>query len=334
MMKNSTKMSFTLMMILSTIMVTSSNNWMNMWMGMEINMMSFIVIMFNSKNNFLSQSSMMYFLTQSMASIMFIMMMMMFNFNIIKMEKTIMSNIMMMTMMIKMGSPPFHFWFPNIMNKTNWMTCMLMSTWQKVAPMYVMSQMMTDSYMMIMIIITNVITGALMGLNHTSTRMIMAYSSITHTGWMMSCMLSNKKSWLMYMALYSLLMMSVCMMMYKYNIMHINQMNLKNMYPYEKITLLIMMMSMGGMPPFLGFLPKWIALENMIHLSKMPLLMVMMMSSLLTLSYYLRLVSSTSLMSMHSQKWMLMHEKNNPTTMYMLTINMLLPVMLILVNIN
>nr|YP_009141017.1 NADH dehydrogenase subunit 2 [Adelphocoris lineolatus]AHL44242.1 NADH dehydrogenase subunit 2 [Adelphocoris lineolatus]ANT45786.1 NADH dehydrogenase subunit 2 [Adelphocoris lineolatus] len=329
MMKTSSKMLFFIMTMTSTMMVLSSNDMLNMWIGLEINLMSFIPLMYENKNNFLTQSSMMYFLIQSMASMMLIIMILMNMFMYINMWMETM-NIIMLTMMMKMGMPPFHMWFPEMMSKMSWKTCIMLMTWQKVAPMYILSLIMNNNKLTMLIMMTSTIMGAILGLNHTSTQKIMAYSSINHMGWMMACASMNSKMWIMYMMMYSLMTIMLGMYMYKYNIMYINQYNNMSMNMTEKMSVMVMMLSMGGLPPFMGFMPKWITIEYMIMSNEFMLLTIMSMSSLITLMYYLRMISSTMLIMSHSQKWMFMNKKEASTNM--LYINMLMPMLIILLN--
>nr|UPL65959.1 NADH dehydrogenase subunit 2 [Hyalopeplus sp.] len=331
-MNTSSKMLFMMMTIMSTMMVLSSQDWLNMWIGMEINLMSFIPFMFKNKNNYLSQSSMMYFLMQSLASIIFIMMILLNNYMFIMKMNNWEMNVIMMTMMMKMGMPPFHMWFPEIMTKISWKLCMMLMTWQKVAPLYILSMIMENNLFMMSMTLLSTIIGAIMGLNHTSTRKIMAYSSINHMGWMVACMMMNKKMWMMYLIMYSVMVILTSMLMNKHNIMFINQFNMTNMSMMEKTSLLIMMLSMGGMPPFLGFIPKWMTIKYMIMSNETLLLLMMMMASLVTMSYYMRMMSSMILMTSHSQKWMININKNNKLTPSIMFINMSLPMLIFMFN--
>nr|UPL65972.1 NADH dehydrogenase subunit 2 [Onomaus tenuis] len=332
-MKTSSKLLFFMMMTMSTLMIMSSSNWMNLWIGLEINMMSFIPLMFKPKNNFLSQSGMMYFLIQSMSSIIFLITMLISMYFILNLNKNMLIKLMiMMSMMMKMGMPPFHMWFPEIMSKLKWNMCMLLMTWQKIAPMYIISQMLMNNKITMMIIIISTMMGSIMGLNHTSTRKIMAYSSMNHLGWMTACAVMYKKLWIMYMMLYSMMIIIMCINLNKYNIMFINQFNIKSLTMMEKLSFMIMMLSMGGMPPFMGFLPKWITIEYMMMSKEMFIMIMMTMSSLITLSFYMKMISSISLMMNFSQKWMNLNKNKKNSTTSMLYINMTLPMLMMLMN--
>nr|QDI93375.1 NADH dehydrogenase subunit 2 [Quernocoris caliginosus] len=331
-MKTSSKMMFSCMMFVSTIMVLNSSSWIGMWAGLEMNLMSFVPLISTTKNTFNSQGVMMYFLIQSLGSVMFIMFILTNKYMFIYLNSDLIKNLVLITMMIKMGMPPFHLWFPEIMNKVKWTMCMMLMTWQKIAPMYIMSMVITLNKTSILVICISAITGAIGGLNQTSTRKIMAYSSINHMSWMVACAATFKKSWLTYMMIYSIMMLMTSMMMHEYNIMFINQMNIFLKKKMDKIIIIFMLMSIGGLPPFLGFIPKWITIQYMISTNEFIALTIMAISSLITLSYYLRMSSTMNMNMSHSQKWMYLFKTNKKISTYLLSMNMMLPMMLLLMN--
>nr|QDI94076.1 NADH dehydrogenase subunit 2 [Leucophoroptera quadrimaculata] len=331
-MKTSSKIMFFTMLITSTFMVMSASSWMTMWMGLEINLMSFIPLISTSKNLFLSQGVMMYFLVQSMSSLMFLLTILMYKYMFLYMNTYLNKIIITMLMMMKMGMPPFHFWFPEISNKLSWNSCMMLMTWQKMAPMYIMSLMMELNKIMSLMICLSALMGAIGGLNQTSTRKIMAYSSMNHLSWMTMCAMTFKKSWTLYLFMYFIMMISISWMMKMYNILYINQMNIFFEKNIDKIIMMMMMLSLGGIPPFLGFLPKWITIQYMVTSKEFITMVIMMMSALITLNYYLRITTNMNLMMSHSQKWMKSISTKKNMSVYMMITNLLFPLMILIMN--
>nr|YP_009485669.1 NADH dehydrogenase subunit 2 [Saldula burmanica]AVZ00805.1 NADH dehydrogenase subunit 2 [Saldula burmanica] len=329
MLKNTSKMLFLIMLMMSTMIVISSNNWMSMWMGMEMNLMSFIPLMSKNKNNFSSEACMMYFLVQTLGSITLLMsillcpMIMMSPIMISDMVITM----MMISLLIKMGMSPFHMWVPEIMEKMSWMNCLLLMTWQKTAPMIVMSNFLSFNLMIMVPIVMSTMMGAIGGLNQTSVRKIMAYSSISHSGWMIACMNYEHKMWMMYFIVYSMMTTMITMLFNNNSIFYLNQMQMHNSTMFNKINYTIMMMSMGGMPPFMGFMPKWMVIQTMISSSLYLPIMLMMMFSLMTLFYYMRMMTTMIMINTDTNKWMLNESKKK--NMIMLMMNLSLPMVTI-----
>nr|QAU54256.1 NADH dehydrogenase subunit 2 [Cydnidae sp. ITV1034] len=312
-------------LIIGTLITISSNNWISMWMGLELNMISFIPLIMNNKNKSNSEASLIYFLIQSVSSMILL-------FSIIELcggkEKQLFIDLGSMSLMIKMGAAPFHMWFPEIMSKMKWETCIMLMTWQKVAPLMMMNNMIYSPMIMFFTVSMSTIVGGLGGLNQTSLRKIMSYSSINHLGWMLSL---NKvqNNWIKYLIIYSILTTTICIMFHKYNLFFINQINSMDLSSTNKITYSVAMLSMGGLPPFMGFLPKWMALQSLMQDCKFILIMIMVMMSLLTLFYYMRTMTSMMLSYSHMNLWFTM-KCNNTLNFSILTLNLSLPLIMTL----
>nr|YP_010310348.1 NADH dehydrogenase subunit 2 [Paramarcius puncticeps]UMY75883.1 NADH dehydrogenase subunit 2 [Paramarcius puncticeps] len=326
---NSSKMLFLSITVLGTLTALSSTSWIGMWMGMEINLMAFISLISDKKNKNNSQGMMIYFLVQSVSSILFL-------FSILlslKITDTFSTfkfmNIMIMaSLMMKLGVPPFHMWFPELMSKLNWVKCLILLTWQKLAPLTVMSNLIFNNNFINIIIVITAFTGAIGGLNQVSLRKLMAYSSINHMAWMLMFM-SISNLWYYYFMIYMISMLMLGFIMNKLNVYFINQFHIMNLSFMKKITIASLLLSIGGLPPFLGFLPKLITIQSMINSSLFFMIFMLFMSSLLTLFYYTRMITPLILNYSTLTKWS--NNKNLDNYMIMiLLINLALPFMTII----
>nr|YP_009643480.1 NADH dehydrogenase subunit 2 [Dysdercus decussatus]APO08923.1 NADH dehydrogenase subunit 2 [Dysdercus decussatus] len=313
-------------LIMSTIITLTSNNWLGMWMGMEMNLMSFIPMLSEKMNKKASQSMMIYFLTQSIGSIILLFTILSNKFIMYNINDQLMKTILIMSLMIKLGGAPFHMWLPEMMSNMSWKNAVILMTWQKIAPMTILSN--NNEKSMFMFIIMSTMIGAIGGLNQTSIRKMMAYSSINHLSWMMMMMMMEN-NWYLYLMIYSLIIMMLFLMLNKKNILFMNQLNMNKMTIMEKMTLTTLMMSMGGLPPFIGFLPKWMTIQSMLNSSMWMMLMLMVMMSLITLFYYLRMMYPLILIYNTKTKWINLMTKSKMTIMIML-LNILLPIMLMM----
>nr|UBI44027.1 NADH dehydrogenase subunit 2 [Eysarcoris annamita] len=319
---------FSLTLITSVIITLSANNWISMWMGLELNMMAFIPIILNDKNKLSSEAAMIYFLVQSFSSLMLMMMLIsymckyliygVFNYYILA-----------ISILIKLGAAPFHSWFPKIASMMNWKKNFILMTWQKIMPLMMISNLNYNSNMIInMAVIMSVIIGSIGGMNQVSLRKLMSYSSINHLGWMLSI---NKSMnlWMMYLMIYSMMTLMICYLFNSYKIYFLNQLNSLNMKMSEKFNMMIMMMSMGGLPPFMGFLPKWITIQSLINNKDIIMIIILIMFSLITLMYYMRIMINMFLMNSMTIKWSIMNTNKYITSM-MMWWNLSLPMFLIL----
>nr|YP_010271028.1 NADH dehydrogenase subunit 2 [Scarites subterraneus]UFR82458.1 NADH dehydrogenase subunit 2 [Scarites subterraneus]UJY97973.1 NADH dehydrogenase subunit 2 [Scarites subterraneus] len=324
-MTNLYKLIFFSTLFMGTMISISSSTWLGTWMGLEINLLSFIPLLKSKNNPYSTESSIKYFLVQALASTIFlfsILMIMLMN-NLIS-DAISLNFFMMMTinssLLLKMGAAPFHFWFPEIIEGMNWMNCLLLMTWQKIAPMMLLSYTLKLSNYIIFIIMISTLVGSIGGLNQTSLRKIMAYSSINHLGWMISAFLNNEMIWIIYFLIYSLISMTLILMLNSFNIYYLKQMFLlMNKNILVKFILLLNLLSLGGLPPFLGFLPKWMIIQYL-SINYMYLVLFMIMMTLITLFFYLRITYS-SLILIHNElnfnSIMNFSMKNNMMTLFL-----------------
>nr|WDE73775.1 NADH dehydrogenase subunit 2 [Stenopelmatus sp.] len=303
-------------------MSISSNSWLSAWMGLEINLLSFIPLMTNSKNILSTEASLKYFLIQAIASttLLFTVILMHLSYDMsIMMSHEMFMTLISSSLLLKMGAAPFHFWFPGTMEGLNWMNCLILMTWQKIAPLVLLSYTISINIFSAFIIISSVVMGSLGGLNQTSLRKLMAYSSINHLGWMIAAMATGENLWELYFLIYTFLSFSLVFLFYTFNTFHINQMFLimnKNMT--MKFCLFTLLLSLGGLPPFIGFLPKWIIIQSMVELNLMFIITIMVVMTLITLFYYLRLSFSAFIMSYTEMKWISFENyKNYPSSLIM-----------------
>nr|YP_009349961.1 NADH dehydrogenase subunit 2 [Phyllomimus sinicus]AQM40135.1 NADH dehydrogenase subunit 2 [Phyllomimus sinicus] len=315
MLLNPSKQLFLFTLVWGTLISISSNSWLGAWIGLEINLLSFIPIIMNSKNPMSTEAALKYFLIQAFASSILL-----FSFTLTQLtnntdiiyQTNMFMLLMQSSLLLKMGTAPFHFWFPGTMEGLSWLNCIILMTWQKIAPLMLVSYLIKLNMFTYMIIVMSIIVGSIGGLNQTSLRKLMAYSSINHLGWMLSAMIASENLWMTYFIIYSIMSSSVSIIFNSFQISYFSQ-NLLflNNHPFIKFSLFILLLSLGGLPPFLGFLPKWLVIQNLTQLSQISLITIMVLMTLITLFYYMRLTFSAFLLHSANLKWNLLTPLNN-----------------------
>nr|ACT80191.1 NADH dehydrogenase subunit 2 [Bradysia amoena] len=304
MFKNLSKILFLFMVWLGTFMVISANSWLTLWMGLEINLLAFIPILVSSSNLNNTEAALNYFLIQAFAStiLLFSMILLIMYNNNMFMNLFYLYDmpmkLMMLALMMKLGAAPFHFWFPNVMENINWMNSMLLMTWQKIGPMIILSYFIKLNVTFIIFILLSTFIGAFGGLNQISLRKLMAFSSINHLGWMFIAIMYNENIWIMYFIIYSFLNFCLIYLFKIFQIFYLNQLySIFIEHPLLKFTLLISILSLGGLPPFLGFLPKWLIIQLLSHMNLNLINLFIISMSLITLFYYLKISFSAFMMN-------------------------------------
>nr|AQP27168.1 NADH dehydrogenase subunit 2 [Astratotermes sp. A TB-2017] len=304
-------------LVMGMLVSVSSNSWLGAWMGLEINLMSFIPLMSNVKNMYNTEASLKYFIVQVLASatLLFMVVMKTLMEDLFSFESNSYTPMIICTpLLLKSGAAPFHWWFPGVMEGLSWENCALLMTVQKAAPLMLMSYLIEMNIFTMMIIMLSTIVGSIGGLNQTSMRKILTYSSINHTGWMLIALTASENLWMVYFVIYSMLALTVVAAIKLSGVSFINQ----NMMTNKETTLMKFMMftsllSLGGLPPFLGFLPKWIVIQAMIMNNMAPLAVIVVVTSLITLYYYLKISYSSFMILNIEPKWNTKSHKNSPS---------------------
>nr|AEK27574.1 NADH dehydrogenase subunit 2 [Anolis bombiceps] len=286
-----------------TIITMSSYHWLMAWIGLEMNTMAIIPIISSTHNPRSTEATTKYFLTQATASatILFSSMTNAWTtgtWDITNLSSTPSSIMLTVALAMKLGLAPTHFWLPEVLQGSTLPTALIITTWQKLAPMtliYLTINNLSTPLLILMGLLSSMI-GGWGGLNQTQTRKIMAYSSIAHLGWMitisslmMNIMITNLLIYIMSTtALFCLLITTKLKTIQ-------DTATTWTLSPTLTLTMMMLLLSLGGLPPLTGFLPKWLILEELVTQNLIPTALIMMMSSLLSLFFYLRISYTTTL---------------------------------------
>nr|ADQ54728.1 NADH dehydrogenase subunit 2 [Equus caballus]AEO87633.1 NADH dehydrogenase subunit 2 [Equus caballus]AEO87646.1 NADH dehydrogenase subunit 2 [Equus caballus]AEO87659.1 NADH dehydrogenase subunit 2 [Equus caballus]AEO87672.1 NADH dehydrogenase subunit 2 [Equus caballus] len=289
--------------LLGTMIVMMSSHWLMIWIGFEMNLLAIIPILMKKYNPRTMEASTKYFLTQATAS-MLLMMAIIINlmhsgqWTITKVFNPTASIIMTSALAMKLGLTPFHFWVPEVTQGISLTSGLILLTWQKLAPMSILYQISPSINLNILLTmaVLSILVGGWGGLNQTQLRKIMAYSSIAHMGWMTAVLVYSPTLTMLNMLIY--IMMTLTMFMLFIHSSSTTTLSLShtwNKTPLTTTLILITLLSMGGLPPLSGFMPKWMIIQELTKNSSIILPTLMAIMALLNLYFYMRLTYSTSL---------------------------------------
>ncbi|YP_203371.1 NADH dehydrogenase subunit 2 (mitochondrion) [Xenopus tropicalis] len=311
---------------LGTILTVSSNHWFLAWMGLEINTLAIIPLMAQNHHPRAVEASTKYFLTQAAASALLL-----FSalnnawftgeWSIMNLTNSISCTTMTIAICMKLGLAPFHFWLPEVLQGLNLTTGLILSTWQKLAPMAILYQISPsmNTSLLLLIGLTSTLIGGWGGLNQTQLRKILAFSSIAHLGWMASILPIMPQLMILNLIIY-LIMTSTLFLTLK-TISSTKISTLATSWPKTPTTTaltLLTLLSLGGLPPLSGFMPKWLILQELTNQNTPILATMLALSALLSLFFYLRLSYSITLTSSPNTSnspltWR--HNSKQPTTL-------------------
>nr|AKS03974.1 NADH dehydrogenase subunit 2 [Spadella cephaloptera] len=241
----------------------SSNNWLFVWMGMEINLMCFLALLSGDKSS--KKKISLYFITQSFGSLLLL--------AVSISQSSIMSMVLVMALTLKMGAMPFHFWTPPVAMSMSWSNLILFLTVQKISPLILLKSALHTNSMFFMMAI-NALLGGFMVLSCNNMPMMMLFSSIIHLSWLFSAL------WTLYFwdYLYIYMIILTAIIYFYYN--------------KKNASMQLSLINFGGIPPFLGFSVK---LKTMMELNKFHI-PFLLSGSMMSLYAYIRflLVSSVT----------------------------------------
>nr|QAA79068.1 NADH dehydrogenase subunit 2 [Elaphe quatuorlineata] len=317
----------TMSIILSTTMISSTTHWLMAWTCLEINTLSMTPIISKPNHPRATEAATKYYLTQTMAStaILFAATMNAMNtsnWDIHLTTEPTATTIITLALMMKMAAAPFHFWLPDVSQGSTTMTTLTLLTWQKIAPLMIllMTHNKTNITLTLVSAVLSIMMGGLGSLNQTQLRKLMAFSSIAHTGWIMATVTMTPNISMLTFTIYAMTTIPVFLMI---NITTSTTVkDVGTMWTNSPHTIMILsstILSLGGLPPLSGFMPKWLILNSMISLNMTIEATTMAMMSLLSLYVYMRLVYLSSMTlpphtTLMPLKWRTMNKKHHMMT--------------------
>nr|AHK10090.1 NADH dehydrogenase subunit 2 [Sittiparus varius varius] len=333
------KLIFTTSLLLGTTITISSNHWVMAWTGLEINTLAILPLISKSHHPRAIEAATKYFLVQATASTLVLFASMTNAWSTGQWDITQLTNpmscmILTSALAMKLGLAPFHFWFPEVLQGSPLTTGLLLATAMKLPPvalLFMTSPSLNPTLLTIMAVLSAAL-GGWMGLNQTQTRKIMAFSSISHLGWMTIILTYNPKLTLLNFYLYALITTAVFLTLNTIKAMNLpTLMTTWTKTPSLNAMLLLTLLSLAGLPPLTGFLPKWLIIQELTKQDMASTATVMALLSLLSLFFYLRLAyCATITLPPHTTNHMKLWHTNKPvnTSVAVLTTTstMLLPV--------
>nr|YP_010223332.1 NADH dehydrogenase subunit 2 [Pseudoscaphirhynchus fedtschenkoi]UCL27477.1 NADH dehydrogenase subunit 2 [Pseudoscaphirhynchus fedtschenkoi] len=310
---------------IGTTLTFASSHWLLAWMGLEISTLAIIPLMAQQHHPRAVEATTKYFLTQATAAAMIL-----FasttnawttgEWGIQEMSNPTALILITMALALKIGLAPVHYWLPEVLQGLDLTTGLILSTWQKLAPfalIYQISPMMNPT-LVIMLGLASAIIGGWGGLNQTQLRKILAYSSIAHLGWMMIVMQYSPNLAILNLILY-ITMTTATFLTFK-NVTSTKLSTLALTWsktPMMTTMAMMTLLSLGGLPPLTGFMPKWLILQELTKQDLPLTASIMALAALLSLFFYLRMCYAMTLTispntNSNTSTW---RQKSSQTTM-------------------
>ena len=223
-----------------------------------------------------------YFLTQALGSI-FLLIFYIYISNLREFFRVL----LLVRVIWKIGLPPFHFWFFRFRIDLTWVIFLILNTWQKILPLYILRKLQVQNWELIIILRLFVaVAGTLF---QSSIKKLIVYSSIFTGAWILVSIINYIYLWFYILFIYRILLFFFIRFLVR------NKLELKESQNYfvlnlnEKIIQFSTLLVMAGIPPFIGFYMKTIILITLLSAGFLNLLLILVVSSVAIIYIYSRL---------------------------------------------
>nr|YP_010949995.1 NADH dehydrogenase subunit 2 [Myzopsetta proboscidea]WMI35899.1 NADH dehydrogenase subunit 2 [Myzopsetta proboscidea]WNH17604.1 NADH dehydrogenase subunit 2 [Myzopsetta proboscidea] len=281
---------------LGTTLTFASSHWLLAWMGLEINTLAIIPLMAQHHHPRAVEATTKYFLAQATAAATLLFASttnawLTGQWDIQQMTHPLPTTMIVIALALKIGLAPMHSWLPEVLQGLDLTTGLILSTWQKLAPFALLLQIQTTNPTPLIIIgLLSALVGGWGGLNQTQLRKVLAYSSIAHLGWMMLILQFSPLLSLLALLTYFTMTFSAFLIFKVNKATTVNALAI-SWAKTPALTALapLVLLSLGGLPPLTGFMPKWFILQELTKQDLPALATIAALTALLSLYFYLRL---------------------------------------------
>lgn len=199
------------------------------------------------------------------------------------------SGVLVLRLVLKAGGAPLHGWLPMISAGLSWPKLGFLFRVQKLAPLtllyYIRGGGVTTIFVVVILLCS--ITGTVGGVNEIHLKKLLRFSSIRHFGWMCLAILNGGEMWLFYYLRYCVMLLRLVAALHKYQLTSFTQLTSKE-WGRECMLIRVSFLSLGGIPPFLGFLPKWLVVIERVKRGFYFVIIFVVVFRLIALFYYMR----------------------------------------------
>lgn len=314
-----------LFILLGVMVLVSAASMLTIYMGLElISLSSYALVAMNRDSGRSSEAAMKYFVLGSLASGLLLYGMSMIygvtgslDLNVIASQLPWKDNLLatfglvfiVIGIAFKLGAVPFHMWVPDVYHGAPAAVTLMISSLPKLAAFAMAFRLLENGMgplheqwqgMLTVLAALSIILGNLVAIAQTNIKRMLAYSTISHMGFLLLGLLSGSADGYaaaMYYAIVYSLMSSgafgVLILLSKAGVEAEELDDFKGLNqrsPWFAFVMLMLMVSMAGVPVFVGFFAKWLVIQAAINAGMLWLAILAVVFSVIGAYYYLRVV--------------------------------------------
>nr|AAP82780.1 NADH dehydrogenase subunit 2 [Notothenia rossii]AAP82781.1 NADH dehydrogenase subunit 2 [Notothenia rossii]AHF55794.1 NADH dehydrogenase subunit 2 [Notothenia rossii] len=287
---------------LGTTMTFASSHWLLAWVGLEINTLAILPLMAQNHHPRAVEAATKYFLIQAGGAAVLLFAgttnaYLTGQWDIQQATHPLPIAIITLALALKLGLAPLHSWMPEVFQGLDLTTGLILATWQKLAPLALLLQIQPiNSPLLIFLGLASTLIGGWGGLNQTQLRKILAYSSTAQLGWMVLVLQFAPSLTTLAVLVYIAAATATFLTLKLAKATSINMLAISWAKAPALVALTpLVLLSLAGLPPMTGFMPKWLILQELSKQELAPTATLAALTALLSLYYYLRLTYAMTL---------------------------------------
>ncbi len=211
----------------------------------------------------------------------------------------------------KLGAVPFHMWVPDVYQGAPTSVTLFLSTVPKIAAVAMLVRILVDGLgamhaywadLFMVLAVLSIALGSVVALMQTNIKRMLAYSTISHVGFIMlgfvTGVVSGYGAAVFYVLVYILMSLAAFGMIILLNKkgFEADQISdfkgLSKHSPWFALMMLVIMLSMAGVPPFIGFYSKLFILQQVISAGFVTIAIIAVIFAVISAYYYLQIIKS------------------------------------------
>lgn len=209
----------------------------------------------------------------------------------------------------KLGAVPFHMWLPDVYEGAPTAMTLFIATTPKLAAFAMMIRLLVEGLgdlqmywqdMLVMLSVLSVVLGNIVAIAQTNLKRMLAYSTISHVGFILLGIISGTDEGyagsLFYALTYTLMTLAafgmiILMSRRGFEAEEIaDYKGLSQRHPWFALMMLIVMFSMAGIPPLVGFYAKLAVIKSIVDIGLISVAVLVVVISVIGAFYYLRVI--------------------------------------------
>ena len=211
----------------------------------------------------------------------------------------------------KLGAVPFHMWVPDVYQGAPTSVTMFLSTVPKIAAVALLIRLLVDglgglhsywSDLMVILAVLSIALGSLVALMQSNIKRMLAYSTISHIGFILlgfvTGVIEGYGAAVFYVLAYILMSLTAfgSIIILNKKGFEADQISdykgLSKHSPWFALVMLVVMLSMAGVPPFIGFYSKLFILQQVVAGGYVILAVIAVVFAVISAYYYLQIIKN------------------------------------------